>query len=77
MAGRIHADIAIGARAVFDHPGMRRAAADAIRQDAPDKIGGPARWEGQDDAHWAFRDPALRKRKPGQAKGKKGKGNPA
>jgi hypothetical protein len=56
---------------------MRRAAADAVRQDAPDQIRGPARWEGQDDANWAFRDPALRKRKPGQAKGNKGQGNPA
>jgi hypothetical protein len=56
---------------------MRRAAADAICQDAPDKISGPSRWEGQDDAHRAFRHPALCKRKPGQAKGEKGQGNPA
>jgi hypothetical protein len=56
---------------------MRRAAADAIRQDAPNQIGGPARREGQHDPHRAFRDPTLRERKPGQAKGEKGQGNPA
>ena len=73
----IHADIAIGAGAIFYHPRMWRAAADAIRQDAPDQVRGAPRRERQDDAHWAFRDPALRKRKPGQAKGEKGQGNPA